>query len=184
MTRAEYIKKFTPAAVNSSAGTGLFPSVALAQGAVESGNGDSLLAKKYNNHFGIKAQKGDGWTGKKVNLQTREVVGGKDEMQGAFFRVYNSAEESYRDRAKFLKENPRYTKAGVFTAKTPEEQLKAFQKAGYATDPNYANIIIGVLKKSGLEVLDTLKKNKKSIGLIILSIAFLTTGIILYKKNS
>lgn len=181
MNRAEYIKKYTNAAVNATSGTGLFPSVALAQGAVESGNGDSVLASKYNNHFGIKADKS--WTGKKVNMNTREVVNGKDETQGAFFRVYNSAEESYRDRAKFLKENPRYTKAGVFTAKTPEEQLKAFQRAGYATDPNYASVIYGVLKKNGLEVLDILKKNQTKIGVVVLAIGLITTGYVLYNQK-
>lgn len=183
MTREEYIKKYTQSAVNATAGTGLFPSVALAQGAVESGNGDSLLASKYNNHFGIKAQTGDGWTGQKVNMQTREVVNGKDQTQGAFFRVYNSAEDSYRDRAKFLKENSRYTKAGVFTAKTPQDQLEAFQKAGYATDPNYASTIYGVLKKNGLEVLDLIKSHKKITGAIILSIGLITTGFILYNQK-
>lgn len=182
MTRKEYIEKYKGLAVDTTAGTGLFPSVMVAQGAVESSNGNSGLAAKYNNHFGIKSSKG--WTGKSVNLQTREVVSGHDEMQGANFRVYSSARDSYKDRVKFLTENKRYRDAGVFSAKTPLAQLKALQRAGYATDPQYAVVINEVLMKEGLGILDTIKRNpiKSAIGFALI-VGSIIGGIYLYRKN-
>lgn len=166
MTRKEYIDKYKQLVIDSTKGTGLFPSVMLAQGIVESGNGNSTLASKYNNHFGIKVSKA--WKGKGVNMKTREVVNNKDEMQNANFRVYDNPKEGFQDRVKFLQENGRYAKAGVFTAKSPIEQLMALQRAGYATDPNYAKIINSVIGGSLLFELDKIKeivsKNKGSIG--------------------
>lgn len=152
LTRKNYIALYKDLAVKTTDGTGLFPSVMLAQAIVESGNGNSLLARVYNNHFGIKA--GNAWTGKTVNLNTREVVNGNSVVIPDNFRVYNTVKESYEDRVDFLLDNPRYTNAGVFTAKTPLEQLEALQRAGYATDPNYASIINDILVHENLGMLD------------------------------
>ena len=181
MTRQEYIEKYKLLATDTTNGTGLFPSVMLAQALVESGNGNSTLADKYNNHFGIKVS--PAWKGSGVNLQTREVVKGNAQMQGANFRVYNNVKDSYLDRIKFLMENKRYRDNGVFDAKTPLEQLKALQKAGYATDPEYAKIINQVLTKYNLEILDVLKKHPVRVGGFILAISLFITGIYLYKTN-
>ena len=186
--RQKYIEQHKGLAVDTSKGTGLFPSVFLAQAIVESGNGESELAKKYNNHFGIKADKS--WKGKKVNMDTREVVGGQEEMQGAWFRVYDSAKESYRDRVKFLTENKRYKNAGVFDAKTPMEQLKALKSAGYATDPRYAEIINDVLEKEKLGTLDQLLKKgyewgagHKGVVALIVILVVISVLMILYRKK-
>lgn len=181
-----YIDEYKDIAVDTTKGTGLFPSVQLAQAIVESENGNSLLAKKYNNHFGIKANKS--WTGKKVNLKTREVVGGKDVMAtGEYFRVYNSARDSYKDRVKFLQENPRYREAGVFEAKTPYEQLKRLQQAGYATDPKYAEIINSVLKRENLGILDKTisfaRRNWLGVSATLLIAAGLITLAVMKKKS-
>lgn len=156
MTRQQYIDKNKQLAVNATAGTGLFPSVLMAQAIVESNNGNSELARVYHNHFGIKAD--SSWKGKKVNFKTREVFDGKDVVIGDFFRVYSSDAEGFKDRTKFLKSNPRYTKAGVFSAKTPEAQIEALKKAGYATDPLYVTLLTSILNKYKLSVIDTLKK--------------------------
>ena len=157
MTRQEYIKKFTSAAIDSTKGTNLFPSLVMAQAIVESANkygvaGESTLAKQFNNHFGVKAD--PRWKGMKVNLQTREVYDGKSVMVGDYFRVYENPEQSFKDRNDFLTLNPRYRKAGVFNATTPEAQAEALQKAGYATDPNYANLLKLIIKSYGLKKLD------------------------------
>lgn len=159
MTREEYIQKYKLLAVEVTEGTGLYPSVMLAQAIVESGNGNSELASKYNNHFGIKAD--SSWTGEKVNLKTREVISGQDVVIGDYFRVYDKVEDSYRDRVKFLQDNPRYTNAGVFNSATPYDQLQALQRAGYATDPQYAEIINSILTKYQLTTLDMIKLNAK-----------------------
>lgn len=163
MTREEYIAKFKEVVIDSVKGTGLFPSVMMAQAILESANkygqpGASELASEYNNHFGIKAD--SKWKGKKVNLKTREVYDGKSVMEGHFFRVYENPALSFKDRNQFLIANPRYRKAGVFTASTPEGQAEALHKAGYATDPAYAQLIKFLIKKYKLKELDReAKKN-------------------------
>lgn len=155
MTRAAYIQYIHKAAIAACKGTGLFPSLMIAQAIIESGDGKSQLAAKYNNHFGIKASLA--WRGDIVRLPTREVVNGKSVMENARFRAYKTIEDGFKDRCAFLRENPRYTKAGVFTATTPEDQARAFQAAGYATDPNYAKLLISVINGSGkLKQYDTI----------------------------
>lgn len=146
MTRKQYISKIAPIAMQACKGTGLFPSTMIAQAIIESNNGNSDLAAMYNNHFGIKADRA--WRGAVVNMSTREVLAGKDVYIKDGFRAYPTLLEGFLDRNKFLKQNKRYTQAGVFTAKTPEQQADAFQEAKYATDPNYAKIIKGVINGS------------------------------------
>ncbi|MFD2961361.1 MULTISPECIES: glycoside hydrolase family 73 protein [Olivibacter] len=151
MTRQEYIKLIAPVAQKVCNGTGLFASLLIAQAIVESHNGAkntlSLLASKYHNHFGIKSSKG--WTGAVVNLRTREVFSNKDVYIKDGFRAYPSLEAGFADRNRFLTVNQRYTRAGLFSAKTPEQQAIALQVAGYATDPNYAKVLGQVINGSG-----------------------------------
>ena len=158
-TRLDYIKRFTDATINAARGTGLFPSLFMAQAILESGNGQSTLAKKYNNHFGIKATKS--WKGKVIDMKTREVYNGNEVYIKDGFRWYDNPESSFKDRVKFLKQNPRYKKYGVFSAKTPEEQADALQRAGYATAPNYASTLKWIINKYNLKSLDTLMLKKK-----------------------
>lgn len=157
--RADYIKQFTIAVVNAAKGTGLFPSLFMAQAILESGNGQSSLAKKYNNHFGIKASKD--WKGKVIDMKTREVFNGNEVFIKDGFRWYTNPLDSFKDRVDFLKKNQRYAKHGVFTAKSPEEQADALQRAGYATDPNYANTLKMLIAKYNLKVLDSMEVKKK-----------------------
>lgn len=154
MTRSEFISKVGN--YTTEVGTGVFPSVVLAQAILESDNGNSALASKHNNYFGIKAD--PSWTGQKVNMQTGEVFNGERVTIGAWFRVYKNPGESFRDHSKFLKENPRYQKAGVFKASTPEAQADALQKAGYATDPKYAWKLKSIIAGSNLKRFDLKKK--------------------------
>lgn len=153
--RTDYIKKYSDAVIKASEGTGLFASLFMAQAVLESGNGTSSLASKYNNHFGIKADKG--WKGKIINLKTREVFNGNDIYIKDGFRWYDGEFESFTDRVKFLQANKRYKLNGVFTAKTPEEQADALQKAGYATSLNYASTLKSIIKANNLKVMDEKK---------------------------
>ncbi|HBS85682.1 MAG TPA: hypothetical protein DEA97_03945 [Bacteroidales bacterium] len=157
--RSEYIKKYTPAVVRAARGTGLFPSLFMAQAILESGNGQSLLARDYNNHFGIKST--PDWKGKVVRMSTREVFNGKDVYIKDGFRWYKNPIDSFKDRVKFLQENKRYKKHGVFDAKTPEEQADALQRAGYATDPSYASILKWMIGTYNLKELDGMAVKKK-----------------------
>jgi flagellum-specific peptidoglycan hydrolase FlgJ len=144
MTKEEFFKKYYNFAESATKGTGLSPILILSQAYVESGAGKSSLAIKYNNFFGVKADKS--WQGKTVILKTREQT--KDGVSYTIndkFRIYSNPYESFIEQIKFLKSNPRYTKAGLFTY--PDnfaKQADTLQKAGYATDINYANLLKSV----------------------------------------
>lgn len=173
MTPADFIKAFGGNAVIGSLVTNkLFPSVVLAQTALETGWGKSVPA---NNLFGIKAD--TSWNGKVTSQSTTEYVGGvkhyytgsgktysnrqaaiaAGEPAVTLFRAYPSTIDSFIDRNKFLIENPRYTAHGVFTATTPEEQAQALEAAGYATAPNYASTIISIINANNLKEFDKKK---------------------------
>ena len=153
LTRNEFVEKYAPIAKIASKGTGLFPSVFMAQAILESGNGNSSLATKGNNFFGIKADKS--WTGPIVTMKTREVINGKEVYVDAPFRAYKNPTDSFLDRVNFLTSMSRYRNAGVFIAPTPEAQAKALQKAGYATDPVYADLLIKLINQNDLKKYDT-----------------------------
>ena len=153
LTRQEFIQEYLPLATRLTRGTGIIPSVMMAQAIIESQGkiggkwyvGQSQLAKKHNNYFGIKANKG--WTGKKAYLKTKEETPeGEIITLSEPFRAYENIEESFRDYIQFLLANPRYKKAGVFDAKTVEEQAKRLKEAGYATGSKYAELITAVAK--------------------------------------
>lgn len=150
--RLTWIKLHAPAARMATAGSGIFPETLLAQAIIESsgkgpdGNyyvGASKLASQANNYFGIKAAKS--YTGKKIDLPTLEYYGGRPVTVVQTFRAYNSVGDSFRDFVKFLQENPRYTKAGVFKASDAKQQAERIAAAGYATDPQYSTKLKAVI---------------------------------------
>lgn len=152
LTRQQFIDKFGDIAKRAVKGSGLFPSVALAQAILESGNGNSTLSKLHNNFFGIKADKS--WTGKTALMKTTEYIGGKPVTIEAKFRKYELPESSFLDRTLFLKQMKRYKNAGVFVAGNPFHQAEALQRAGYATDPKYAELLGSLIKKYDLQKFD------------------------------
>ena len=160
MQARDFIKKYSAAFIDACKGTGLLPSVMMAQAAAEGGWGKSLLAREYHNHFGIKASKN---ATNKVWLPTKEHVDGQVKNIHAWFRTYESVEEGFADRIEFLKKNPRYTKAGLFQARTPRQAIAALVQAGYASDGGYFTLIQGIVNDYGLEELDEELK-KKSVG--------------------
>ena len=168
------MKEFSPYVNQITKGTGLLTGTVLGQAILESsGNyktggqwkvGGSKLAQEANNFFGVKA--GTGWKGQVYNINTREVINGKTVFQKDDFRKYDSVKDSIKDHLNFLLKNPRYRTAGVFEAKTVADQASAIKKAGYATDPNYASVVLSVynsiknnISTSVEEVVDTVKKN-------------------------
>jgi flagellum-specific peptidoglycan hydrolase FlgJ len=157
MNRSEFIETFAPTVKEAAKGTGLFPSLFMAQAILESSDlkgvpANSGLAKNHNNYFGIKADKK--WKGKKVIMKTREVIKGKSVMVDAPFRKYDDPRNSFFDRVLFLIQNKRYANAGVFKASSPYQQAKALQAAGYATDPKYADTLQNIINKYSLTTLD------------------------------
>jgi flagellum-specific peptidoglycan hydrolase FlgJ len=135
-SKDDFLKVMYPLAVEASKQLGgVDPNALLTQWGFESAWG-TKTSGKYN-YFGIKADKS--WTGDKKDVMTHEYLQGEKVTLPQPFRSYNSPKEAVEDYINFLKKNKRYEKAGVFQAKTSSEYFGALQKAGYATDPNYAN---------------------------------------------
>jgi len=149
-TREEFIKKYGGFIAYAVKGTGILKGTLISQAIIESQGkasdgrwyvGGSKLARESNNYFGIKCS--SSWKGKRYNIDTGEETkdGRKYIEKDACFRAYPTVEDSIKDYIKFLQENPRYTKYGVFNAKTVREQAQALQRSGYATASNYAETI-------------------------------------------
>ena len=144
ISREQYIQKYQLLAIEEMGRSGIPASIKMAQAILESGNGNSQLARKSNNHFGIKCK--SNWAGQKVYHDDDE----KDEC----FRKYKSVEESYIDHTNFLMGNPRY--AFLFTL--PPNDYKGWAKglkdAGYATARNYDRSLVKIVEDNQLYRLD------------------------------
>ena len=142
-TPEQYIEQWKEVAVKKMREHGIPASITLAQGLLESGNGNSELARKSNNHFGIKCT--PDWTGGRSYHD--------DDKKDDCFRKYKDAAQSYEDHAKFL-QKPRY--AALFELKPTDYEgwAKGLKKAGYATDPNYPSKLIALIERYELDKLD------------------------------
>lgn len=140
MNASDYFNKYYAAAKKASDATDIPALLILAQSALETAWGKTTPGNMF---FGIKA--GANWKGKRQKLWTHEVRNGVSARVQADFRAYNSPEESFVDWANFLKANSRYKK--VLAARDTVTAAKELEKAGYATDPNYAESIIMVAHK-------------------------------------
>lgn len=134
--------------------TGIPASITLAQAALESAWGARALG---NNLFGIKADKS--WTGPTVSFETTEHLGGKDVHLTDKFRAYSSYAESMVDHGRFLLANQRY--AACFRETTGMGWAAALQKAGYATDPDYATKLQATIRARNLAFYDQLTPGAK-----------------------
>jgi len=128
--------------------SGIPASFMLGQAGHETGWGKSEIKHKDGsnsfNLFGIKA--GKGWTGKVAEITTTEYINGKAQKVTAKFRAYDSYEDSFRDYARLIKESPRYEQAeSVAQSGWAMAYASALQKAGYATDPEYAKKLSGAI---------------------------------------
>lgn len=149
-----FLDKFAAAAIESQQQTGVPASVTLAQALLESGRGKSGLTIKALNFFGIK---GTGPAGS-VLMRTREVnPHGQVFFINAPFRKYHTAAESFADHGQFFIKNPRYKKA-LAVKNDAHAFAREIQKAGYATDPHYAKVIIGIIDKHGLTRFDEIAR--------------------------
>ena len=139
-----YIKQYRDLAVEEMKKYHIPASITLAQGLLESGAGQSTLARKSNNHFGIKC--GSDWQGKTVRHN--------DDARGECFRAYKHPKQSYEDHSKFLASRPRY--ASLFKLKITDYKgwARGLKKAGYATDPRYAQRLIDIIELYDLDKYD------------------------------
>lgn len=144
MTATEYIAKFKNEAIEDMKKTGVPASITLAQGILESDAGNSNLAREANNHFGIKCHKE--WVGETYIMDDDE----KDEC----FRKYPTVLESYDDHGLFLRTRPRY--ASLFDLEITDYKgwAHGLKKAGYATNPRYAELLIKIIEENELHRYD------------------------------
>ncbi len=142
----EYIQKYKEIAMEQMKKNKIPASIILAQGCLESSYGNSRLAVQGNNHFGIKCKKN--WTGGTIIED--------DDTIGECFRAYRNAEESFKDHGLFLTENQRY--AFLFDYQTGDYKAWAegLRKAGYATNPKYPQLLIGMIERYNLAKYDSL----------------------------
>ena len=157
---------------------GSFPSVVIAQGAIESDWGRSSLSANYHNYFGIKA--GSSWTGPTVNMQTGEVFNGQNVTISSNFRVYGSMEESLKDRINVLEKSYPAALAAI----TPQEEIQAIKNGGWATATNYVSALVSTINANDLTKYDTkiLYAMKASTTYsIFLALGLLTAGLSAYK---
>ena len=131
-----YIKKYRELAVEEMKKYHIPASITLAQGLLESGAGQSALARKSNNHFGIKC--GSDWYGKTVSHD--------DDARGECFRAYKHPKDSYEDHSKFLAGRPRYVSLFKLNITDYKGWARGLKKAGYATNPRYADQLIGIIE--------------------------------------
>jgi hypothetical protein len=147
----DYIKMYKDIAMQEMIRTGVPASITIAQGIVETENGNSKLVKKSNNHFGIKCK--ETWTGPSVSHD--------DDAPGECFRKYGSAEESYVDHSNFLKTRKHY--AFLFNLDPADYKAWAYglKKAGYATNPRYPEMLIKYIETYNLNDYSLLALGKK-----------------------
>ena len=152
----KFIEEIKDEAIKNYKEYKILPSITIAQAILESSWGESDLAQIYNNLFGIKAD--SSWKGEYVTLETFEFYDTKIEDK---FRVYSNKNQSIKDHAKFLVDNQRYKKYGVFEAKTYIEQANALQNAGYSTaednsgQKRYAKDLIELIRQYNLQLIDS-----------------------------
>jgi LysM repeat protein len=147
----QYLDRYSAVAIAEMHRSRIPASITLAQGLLESGNGNSRLALVANNHFGIKCKKE--WTGESIKEDD-------DEAQECF-RKYPTAEDSYRDHSDFLMKGQRY--AFLFDLEQTDYKgwAEGLKRAGYATNPNYPNLLISLIERHNLQRFDQIKPTEK-----------------------
>ncbi|KGO96333.1 hypothetical protein Q767_05310 [Flavobacterium enshiense DK69] len=151
----EYIAQFKEIAKDNMRKHGIPSSITLAQGVLESGAGTGVLARKANNHFGIKCH--TGWTGESVHHD--------DDAAQECFRKYDQSAESYRDHSLFLTTRNRYANLFKLDEGDYVAWAKGLRAAGYATDVKYPEKLIGLIERYELYKIDeeVLGSNYKSV---------------------
>lgn len=142
-TQEEYVAKWKSVAISQMIQFKIPASITMAQGILESGNGNSILAQKANNHFGIKCHE---WTGEKLYID--------DDKPNECFRSYSNADESFADHSKFLMERSRYAKLFTLSSTDYKAWAQGLKDAGYATNPKYPQMLIDLIEKLKLDDFD------------------------------
>ena len=147
ISNKEYVDQWKNVAVEQMLAYKIPASITMAQAILESGSGNSALALKANNHFGIKCH---GWKGKEMYKN--------DDAKDECFRAYQTAEESFKDHSLFLEKNSRYDFLFMYEQSDYKSWAKGLKKAGYATNPKYPRLLIDIIEKYNLQELDQLNQ--------------------------
>ncbi len=150
ISREEYIQLYKDIAIEEMNAYHIPASITLAQGILESGNGNSTLARKANNHFGIKCHKG--WSGKTFHMD--------DDEENECFRRYEDPYESFKDHSIFLTTRDRY--AFLFNLEINDYKgwAHGLKQAGYATNPHYPKLLIKLIEEHHLYTYDQYYKGR------------------------
>ena len=151
MTPQEFIESIASAAVDSAKRTKIPASFTIAEGALESGWGTSGLYKEARNIFGVKVY--PSWNRDVLCMPTKECIEGRWETVDAKWCKYDSYLDCIDDHARFLCNEPRYTACFAHPYSGIEFAIEV-QKAGYATDPDYADKIGSIIRQHGLSKYD------------------------------
>ena len=149
MTREQYIEHYREDAIIQMHKHKIPASITMAQGILESSNGNSRLAVKGNNHFGIKCHN---WDGKKIYED--------DDKKNECFRKYKNALASFEDHSLFLKKYNRYAFLFDFKITDYKAWAKGLKTAGYATNKKYADLLIKLIEENQLYELDKVKETQ------------------------
>ncbi|MDD2491191.1 MAG: glucosaminidase domain-containing protein [Bacteroidales bacterium] len=133
--RIQYIETYKELAIKNMHKYGIPASITLAQACLESGDGNSRLAREGNNHFGIKCHN---WDGKRIYQD--------DDEKNECFRKYNIAEDSFRDHSEFLRFRDRYKFLFDLDPQDYKGWAYGLKKAGYATNPSYPQLLIKIIE--------------------------------------
>lgn len=144
LSKREYTSKFEQIAIEQMNQYNIPASITLAQGILESNSGNSILASKANNHFGIKCH--SNWSGETIYMD--------DDAANECFRSYNNAEDSYIDHSEFLKKGKRYQFLFQYKLDDYKSWAHGLKQAGYATNPKYAELLIQIIEELSLYKLD------------------------------
>jgi LysM repeat protein len=144
LSRKEYVSVYEKIAIQQMNQYKIPASITMAQGILESGSGNSTLAKTANNHFGIKCH--TDWKGEKVYLD--------DDAKNECFRSYSKVEDSYIDHSMFLTTRKRYESLFSYSVSDYKAWSHGLKAAGYATNPKYAEELIKLIEDLELYKLD------------------------------
>lgn len=147
-----YINQYKDIAIEQMNKYHIPASITLAQGLLESGAGQSELAKKSNNHFGIKCH--STWDGKRTYHD--------DDKADECFRVYKNVRDSYEDHSMFLATGSRYAFLFKFNQTDYENWARGLKRAGYATSPTYADKLIEIIERYDLDRFDRPQNGNKT----------------------
>ena len=144
MTKEQYIQAYKDIAIEQMKKNGVPASIIMAQAILESGNGNGRLAQEANNHFGIKCHKD--WTGPTIRHD--------DDAKQECFRKYADVRGSFEDHSQYLKSNKRYAFLFELPVNDYKDWAYGLKKAGYATNPRYAELLIKQIEDNQLYLLD------------------------------